>query len=99
MILDCMIAFVAAGALYFIMQRLKSWLYKAASGGGNVRLSTVLSVHGAAPELEYRVKSLENLRESGRIDGDIILRDCGMDPETAAIAEKLAETGRVKLIN
>lgn len=99
MFLDFVIAFFVACALYFLMQRLKAWLYKAASGSGNIRFCTVLSVHGSAPELEYRVKSLEYLRESGKIDGDIILRDCGMDGDTAVLAERMAESGRVKLIN
>lgn len=98
MLLDFLIGLAIAFGLFALMYAIKSWLLSPVPRGGNMRISTVIAVHGSAPELETTVKALRWLRTSGKLDAEIVLRDCGMDGETAAVAEKLAGDGLVKLI-
>jgi len=98
MVLDFIVAFFAAWGLFSLMEWVKTRLLSVCKMGKNIRLSTVISVSGSSVELEQTVKSLEHLRASGRLDGEIIIRNCGMDDDTAAVAEKMAESGRVRLI-
>lgn len=98
MIYNFLIAFLISLCIFGLMQWAKNRLLGSVPRGRNIRLSTVIIVSGSAPELENTVKALVWLRQSGRLDAEIVLRNCGMDEETASVAEKLARRGDVKLI-
>lgn len=98
MLINALIGFLAAVGIFCLMQSVKKAVFSPVPKGGNMRLSTVIAVHGSAPELESTVKALLWLRESGRLDAEIVLRNCGMDADTAEVAEKLAREGSAKLI-
>lgn len=98
MLIDILIGFAVALGLFVLMQAVKTAFLSPVPKGKNMRLSTVIAVNGSAPELENTVKALVWLRQSGRLDTDIVLRDCGMDADTAAVAEKLTQEGSIKLI-
>lgn len=66
--------------------------------GKNQRLSLVLTVSGRAEELENTVSSLRWLIDNGTLCGDILVRDAGMDRETANAAELLQRRGAIKII-
>lgn len=66
--------------------------------GKNQRLSLVLTVSGRAEELENTVESLGWLIDNGTLHADIVVRDAGMDQETAAAAELLQRRGVIKII-
>ena len=54
--------------------------------GRDTRITLVVQARGDAPELE----NLLWLRESGTAAADILLVDCGLTEEAAALAERLA---------
>lgn len=98
MFMDFLIGFVIAAALFALLHYLKTRLLSPVPKGRNMRFSLVIAVNGAAPELENTVKALGWLRQSGKLDTEIVLRDCGMDDNTAAVAAKLAREGEVRII-
>lgn len=98
MFINAVIGFLAALGIFCILQWLKKALLCPVPRGGNMRLSTVIAVQGSAPELEATVKALRCLRDGGVLEAEIVLRDCGMDEETALMAEKLAREDGLKLI-
>lgn len=98
MIIDFLIAFAAALCLFVLLQYVKDRLLSFVPKADNITLRTVVSVSGPAPELEATVRAIRWLHQSGRLRTEIVLRNCGMDAETALIAEKLAQRGDVKLI-
>ena len=86
MLLEFIIAFAAAFAIYLLIYGVKTRLLSPVPKGQNMLISTVIAVNGPATELENTVKAVEWLRISGRLDTEIVVRNCGMDPETAAVA-------------
>ncbi len=99
MLLNAIIGLFAAVGLFFLLQLIKQTVYRPVPVGENTRISVVLNVSGCAEELEQSVKALRWLLENGGVDADLIIRNCGMDDETALVARKLSETGGIKLIN
>ena len=55
-----------------------------------VRFTLVVQARGDAPELENLLRGALWLRESGTAAADILLVDCGLTEEAAALAERLA---------
>lgn len=98
MLLDFIIGFIIAAAVFALLRRAKAKLLSPVPVGRNMRVSTVVELRGPAPELEAAVRSLDFLRESGRLSGEICIRDLGADSETAAVAAALARTGHVRMI-
>ena len=66
--------------------------------GANERLSVVITVTGAAPELENTVDALLWLNQNGTLRAQVLVRDAGMEQETRRAAELLERRGAVKLI-
>ena len=58
--------------------------------GRDTRITLVVQARGDAPELENLLRGALWLRESGTAAADILLVDCGLTEEAAALAERLA---------
>ena len=58
--------------------------------GRDTRITLVVQAHGDAPELENLLRGTLWLRDSGTAAADILLVDCGLTEEAAALAERLA---------
>ena len=56
----------------------------------DARLTLVIRARGDAPELEQLLRGIRWLRESGTLMADVLLVDCGLTEEAAALAERLA---------
>ncbi|MBE7017084.1 MAG: hypothetical protein E7420_02835 [Ruminococcaceae bacterium] len=95
MLLSAIIAFFSAAGIYFIFQCVKQALLRRIAISNNLRVDTIVSVCGEAPELEMLVRRLKSCEECG----EIYLRSCGADKETALLAEKLAHKGLIKIID
>lgn len=83
-----------------------SWLLWMLSGalltpvrsGRDTRITLVVQAHGDAPELENLLRGALWLRDSGTVAADILLVDCGLTEEAAALVERLARRcGDLKL--
>ena len=98
MIFEFLIGFCIAFCIYLMLHSLKSRLMRPLRSSERMRISTVLALRGSVPELEHTVRSIVWLRKSGRLDTEIVLRDCGMDEETGLVAQKLCENFGIKLI-
>ena len=97
MLTDFLLAFAASLCIFLCMQGVKRRLLLPAVTGGNLRVAFLVEVSGAAPELENTVKALLRLRDEIR-GAEIIIKDCGSDAETAAVAQHLAQMHGIKLI-
>lgn len=58
--------------------------------GRDTRITLVVQARGDAPELENLLRGIRWLRESGTLMADVLLVDCGLTEEAAALAERLA---------
>lgn len=94
MLLSVIIAFFSAAGIYFVLHCIKQALLSCVYASDNLRVDTLITVSGEAPELEMLVKKLKS-REDG---GDIYLLSRGCDEETALLAVKLAHKGHIKII-
>ncbi len=56
----------------------------------DARLTLVIRARGDAPELENLLRGALWLRGSGTVAADILLVDCGLTEEAAALVERLA---------
>lgn len=66
--------------------------------GRGTRITLVVQAHGDAPELENLLRGALWLRDSGTVAADILLVDCGLTEEAAALVERLARRcGDLKL--
>ncbi|MGN1003040.1 MAG: hypothetical protein ACI4PC_09735 [Oscillospiraceae bacterium] len=92
------IAVMLAALILLSLWLLRGRLLTPVRLGKNQRLSLVLTVSGPAEELENTVESLLWLIDNGTLRGEILVRDAGMDPETAAAAELLQRRGAIKII-
>ena len=68
------------------------WLLRPA-GGCPARM--VVSARGAGEGLEQTVKALLWLRRTGLWRGELVIEDCGLDRDGAALARALAEENGV----
>lgn len=57
--------------------------------GRDTRITLVVQARGDAPELENLLRGIRWLRESGTLMADVLLVDCGLTEEAAALAERL----------
>jgi len=98
MLLRILFAFIAAAALMLLLWLLRGVMLTPVHTGENEHVSVVLTVTGAAPELENTVDALLWLSHNGTLRAQLLVRDAGMDPDTRQTAELLARRGAVKLI-
>ena len=96
---DILVSFAAAYCIFSLLRWLKERLLFPLPKGDNMTVSAVVEVRGNAPQLESTVRGLCHLRREGKLPAGIVVKDCGMDSETASVAEKLAREGGIKLID
>ena len=94
-LLWAIIAFFAAAGIYFVLQCIKQALLRKIQLSNKLRVDTLVSVYGEAPELEMLLKNLR-AREGC---GNIYLRICSDDGKTKPEAEKLAAIKHIEIIN
>ena len=90
---------IAAGAvfgLWLLCRRLRGAMLTPVRPGEHLCLRLEITADGSAPELEQTVDALLWLRANGTLHAEIVLRDRGMDPETAEVAAALIRSGAVK---
>lgn len=83
----CFIAAAAVAALWLISEFVKTLVLTPISFGGSTQARIVLSISGSEPELEYTLRSLIWLRESGALRADIHISAQHPDADTRAVAE------------
>ena len=98
MLLNIVIALLAALGLTLLLWLLRGVMLTPVRLGKHQQLALVLTVSGESPELENTVDRLLWLMENGTLRGQLLLRDAGMDPETRQVAELLDRRGVIKLI-
>ena len=98
MVLRKLVACAAAAALMMLMWLLRGVMLMPVRVGANERLSVVITVTGAAPELENTVNALLWLSRNGTLRAQVLVRDAGMEQNTRQAAELLERRGDVKLI-
>ena len=98
-----LLQFFAAAAitvlLFLLCWLLRGVMLTPVKIGSNTNLKIFLDVTGTEPMLEQTVDSILWLMANGTVSGEIVLRDCGMDAKTAAVADALARRGAVKIID
>ena len=99
MLLQFFAAAAITALLFLLCWLLRGVMLTPVKTGSNTSLKIILAVTGTEPMLEQTVDSVLWLMENGTISGEIILHDCGMDTETAAVAEALVRRGAVKIID
>lgn len=98
MLLRILFAFAAAAALMILLWLVRGVMLTPVRAGTNERLSVVITVTGAAPELENTVDALLWLSQNGTLRAQVLVRDAGMEQNTRQAAELLERRGAVKLI-
>ena len=98
MLLNIVIALLAALGLTLLLWLLRGVMLTPVRLGKHQQLALVLTVSGESPELENTVDRLLWLMENGTLRGQLLLRDAGMDDETRQVAELLDRRGVIKLI-
>lgn len=81
----------AAALLTGILWEIKTRLYRRSVGGKKTRVTVIVTSEGSPGELEQSVKGLLWLMETGAMASgtDIVIKDAGMDGETAHMARIL----------
>ena len=95
MLICPVIAFFSAAGIYFIIQCIKRALLREIHVSDKLRVDTLVSVCGEASELEMLLKKLESQNRTGKI----YLRICNADAKVLQIAEKLAQSNHIEIIN
>ena len=85
-----LLALGIAACVFTLIWLLRDVLLTPVPLGKNIRLSVVLRVDGAAPNLDRTVDALLWLIADGVLPADIVIKDLGMDSETRTIANLLA---------
>lgn len=98
MLLRIIFAFAAAAVLMLLLWLLRGVMLTPVRAGANIHLSVVMTVTGAAPELENTVDALLWLSQNGTLRAQLLVRDAGMDPDTRRTVELLERRGAVKFI-
>lgn len=75
----------------WLLWRLSGALLTPVCPGEDTALTVVVTAKDTAPELESLVRGLIWLHDSGTIRTEILLLDTGLEPEAAALAQKLSE--------
>ncbi len=99
MLIKVIAAVGVTAILMLILWLLRGTMLTPVRFGKNEHLSLVITVSGAAPELENTVDSILWLIQNGTLRGQIVLRDDGMDENTRHTAELLERRGVIKLIH
>lgn len=58
--------------------------------GRDARLTLVIRARGDAPELEQLLRGIRWLRESGTLTAEVLLVDCGLTEDAAALCARAA---------
>ena len=95
MLIYPVIAFFSAAGIYFVFQCIKRALLREVHASDKLRVDTLVSVCGEAPELEMLLKKLKSKDGSGKI----YLRICNADSQALLMAEKLARKNHIEIIN
>ena len=91
MLLDVLVAILISAAIFAFVWAVKGVLLTPVRTGKDVKLTTVVSVKGSADELEQTISGLMWLRESGKLEMDVVLFDTGLTPEAQKMMEILAQ--------
>lgn len=94
MFLKLLAAFLAAGAVVYLLWLLRGVLLTPVRLGKNESLQLVLRITGPEPALENSVNTLLWLMEDGVLPGELIIEDGGMDEETKRMAALLARDNK-----
>jgi hypothetical protein len=94
MILKLCAGAAIAAAILVILWLLRGVMLTPVKHGKNQHMTVVITVRGAAPELEQTVDGLLWLIQNGTLRADLVIRDAGMDAETRRTAEALTGGGR-----
>lgn len=98
MVFRILFVFAAAAAAMMLLWLMRGVMLMPVRVGTNERLSVVITVTGAAPELENTVDALLWLGRNGTLRAQVLVRDAGMEQNTRKAAELLERRGAVKLI-
>lgn len=85
---DAVTAVLICAVIVVFMRGLRSLLTIPVSSDENIEVCAVIKVYSSANRLEQTVKSLESIKDDGKMI--MIIEDHGMDWETRKIAEILA---------
>ena len=99
MLHQILIAAAAAAGLLLLLWELRGWMLTPVKPGKHLHLRIEITVSGSAPELEQTVDALMWLRANGTLRAELLLRDRGMDKETAEIAAALEARGMLRIID
>lgn len=73
----------------WLLWRLSGALLTPVRPGDDTMLTVVVTAKDTAPELEAMLRGMVWLRDSGTIQTDILILDHGLEPDAAALAERL----------
>ena len=91
MLLQCLLCLLIVIALGVLAWFCRTRLHLPIRTSGNMALTVHVTASGDAPGLEHLLRNLLWLCENGLIEGEILLEDCGLSPQTAAMAALLRE--------
>ena len=79
------VGFAAAAVLWLIIWSVKGLLLTPVRLGRSTDAELILRIHGAEPTIEYTLRSLIWLRESGTLRADIAIKTENIDEETCSV--------------
>lgn len=82
--------FAAAAVLWLIIWSVKGLLLTPVRLGRNTDAELILSICGAEPTIEYTLRSLIWLRESGTLRAEIVIKTENIDEETRSVLRRFA---------
>lgn len=97
MLFEIIVAVAVAIAVFVLVWLLRGIVLTPVPAGKNMDIKVVVSVSGESPELEATVEALTWLKKNGTLPAEIIVRDEGMDDETAKTAYLMARSGKILL--
>ena len=74
----------------WLLRMLGCTLLTPVRSGRDTRITLVVWARGDAPELENLLRGIRWLRESGTLMADVLLVDCGLTDDAAALCERAA---------
>ncbi len=82
--------FLIAGAVILFIWFLRGLMLTPVKRGAHTKITVLVHVSGEETTLEQTVQGLHWLSANGTLPANVVILDGGMDPETAAIAQKLS---------